>query len=630
MGLTTNKNMLGSDASMLKPILEAIEYYNDNQGFPDDFGSILNFYGGTLNPNGSGKHQDREKSVEIDSIITAYAQDNGIPPEFLEKTDLLWKYRSNFDIQTGTEELTKPDKDDAKYGVSKPMGESNRTVYHQLYDNINLQEGQNNQKILEINLSQSYSRTGTNTPIEIMKTSFADNRQFFINYFDERGYANMFLDTADVYSYPELWASENVVVDLPWFNRYARQERCSEVWDKRRIDAYVILSDGRILQFNGKNWVETDEPSADNCFWLKKLLNYENLYHNEMKYDLIECADGDVYALNNEGFTYWKDENGGVMPKDETGKTAMHFTYYLDADNQWTKTVESSDNGSLQIILPPVNSLNSNVILDIHNSTILGMTGADRIETSGDKKNKFHYEISGQARYVDEQGQTRTTVITESMCDANRGYGYKSVHPESCDLTFIPMSAVYVKAEHLDLDCNITVAESNLSHMFRESDIKYVMDKHSDFLATYEDITFNVNTYHPLVSQSFSYLIFADDLADPNEFRFGDINERPECYVVQAYMNLMNKKRKIYVKTLQPVDNGNFRFNNICTYITSPEIGDGTLVVVSDSWDIKDNRHTVEAIEDYDLNVIDIDNFDVKEIPRSARNVLYNLQSVVK
>jgi hypothetical protein len=67
-------------------------------------------------------------------------------------------------------------------------------------------------------------------------------------------------------------------------------------------------------------------------------------------------------------------------------------------------------------------------------------------------------------------------------------------------------------------------------------------------------------------------------------------------------------------------------------YIEVPDLQDNGhgrwFIVVSDSYDVKTNRHTISAVEDYDLNVTEIQNYTVIEIPRESRNPRYNLMSV--
>jgi hypothetical protein len=124
-------------------------------------------------------------------------------------------------------------------------------------------------------------------------------------------------------------------------------------------------------------------------------------------------------------------------------------------------------------------------------------------------------------------------------------------------------------------------------------------------------------------------------LADANKFSIGWMNNkipcRPENYVMQGYKNYWGVIRRTYNRVLVPHKAG---FSNCLCYIEAPDIpdvGNGRwLMVVSDSWDVRTNRHTISAVEDYGLNVNQIENYTVLEIPREARNPRFNLPSVQK
>jgi hypothetical protein len=178
------------------------------------------------------------------------------------------------------------------------------------------------------------------------------------------------------------------------------------------------------------------------------------------------------------------------------------------------------------------------------------------------------------------------------------------------------------------LKISISVPDSNLGQMFSEADIRYELDSNQNYMEEFETPPFRVNTVNPLVASSFSYIIDDSTYADPDKFSINGIQARPETYVVQAYMNWLGNIRKVYTKTIRPLTTGTF--NNILTYITSPETGNFELLVVSDSWDLKSNRHTIQAVEDQHLEVESITPPDEIEIPREARADRYNLPTATR
>ena len=93
-------------------------------------------------------------------------------------------------------------------------------------------------------------------------------------------------------------------------------------------------------------------------------------------------------------------------------------------------------------------------------------------------------------------------------------------------------------------------------------------------------------------------------------------------------MNWLSVIRKIYSKTLKLKTDTNF--NNIRTFITSPEVGTNRLMVISDSIDLKTNRHSITAVECQDLDVDTIEQVNSVEIPRKARNDRYNLPTAYR
>lgn len=589
---------VGTNINWYLNINGAYFYLTGNEGNPDGTGSILNFYGGSNNPTATGKEQLKEKSVEISKKITAYAPDNGISPEFLEKTDLFWHYNYGGSMN-GV--LTKPDaSQDSLWGSNKVIGESNRVVYHQVYDNIVLSTIQDN--TVDISLSTTFSRTGIDVPIDVIHNNTAENKQWS---------AGQRLDYADVYYFPICWDAMNVKVDSTYFKKYAtdgEDSSCRPVWDYIRVNLYVILSDGTYMQFNGKDWVR-DGGSHNHPFFLGKMMTYQNLYHTEHRYNVLRSsADSssfsDVlkYSLTDDAYVFYYDKKYGV-----TEKETNEYTECPPIKDQGINWIADSSEGSLSIKLPYVDDPNAKVVVDIYNSSMLGMTGMDTPATHTYKSERepFYYSTSNNNSNETTSDFRETTVMVR----------------------FIPLSVSYVKAEHLDLDISIGVPESNLGQMFPESDIKYTLNAHKNYVEVFDLPDFKVNTQNSFVLESQSYLIFNNTLADPGEFIINNISGRPECYTVQAYYNWLTNIRKNYSKTFKRTNQdyipGDFK-NNL-TLVVSPDMGEGTNLVVSDSWDLKSDRHTVTTVNTDGLQVTNVDQVQSEEIPRKARAERYNL-----
>ena len=548
-----------------------------------DYGSILNFYGGQNNPTGTGKEQTTEKSVSISKRITAYAADNGFPPELLEFSDLDWTGH----VSGGELTLQKQNTSNSKFGSGIVMGDSDRVVYHQMYENIYLNSINN--PTLNLDITRSFSRTGIDIDIEPLNYNTADNVTY-------NAFGNF--TGCDTNYLPQPWNASQIVVNSIYFRRYSSGStiRVTPVWDRRRIDMYIELSDTTVLQFNGKEWVAANAVDENNSFYLLKLMNNEHLFHTDHRYDVIETSDGQHYSLTDEDYTYYTDNNGGVYP-DEHG-TAHTCSRYKSGLNYWESNVDSCSAGQMSIILPQIEDPAAVVYVDVYNSSMLGMTGSDDIGGSFTGQ-PFYYALGG--------GEYTGNVY----------------------INFLPKNLSHIKAEHLDLNISISVPESNLGQMFSESDIRYELDSNSNYVEEFETPSFRVNTYNQLVTSSFSYLIFDSALADPGEFIINGEGARPECYTVQAYMNWLNRVRKIYSKTIKPID-PDLEVNNIMKYIASPEIGENDLLILSDSWDLKTNRHSITAIEDHNWDVDYVQTQDAVEIPRMARADRYNLPTAKK
>lgn len=613
---------------------KANTYLNGQAGHPNDYGSILNFYGGANNPTGTGKTQSPEKSVEVKKRITAYAADNGTPLEFLELGDLAWKFDTHLDMNEGTEmnpDITKINPNNSKFGSVKASQQSNKVSYRQKFT---LPLTSVNENTLNIDLTQSYSRTGIDQVIDVMQNNTSTNGYFNIQLVDEdTGYRIPYLISSDINYFPQLWNASKVKVDTTYFQRYKtagtvfRPQRITEVWDKRRIWMYIKRGNNDYLQFDGKDWVQDTHPEVGNAFYLMKLMNGEKLFHTDYRYNIIETADGEHYSLTNERFTYYTDEVGGVTDRSVSGGTTHYCEIYYDESQPWYQWVEKCGEGKLSIKLPPLDLLEAEVTCDVYNSTLLGSTGGSQSSTGTMIQELIKYVVEGTGTYVDDEGQ----VVTTPLGPGNIGSSYGAVGAMGATVLFLPHNTTYVKAEHLDLDISLSVPESNLGQMFDQSDIKYSLTENRGCVEEFNGLSFLVNTYNSLVAASYSYLIFGDNIADPNEFIIESINARPECYTIQAYMNWLSVIRKTYKKTLIPLNEWSWqKFCNIRTFLKSPEVGDNKLMVVADTWDVKSNRHSVTAVECQDLDVEDVENQDITELPRRARDERYNLPTAVK
>lgn len=586
---------------------KAYYYLTGSTGHPDNWGAALTFSGGSDNPTATGKSQSSERSVKIKDRITAYVADNGVPPEFLETSDLAWTYR----ITQGTSILTKSNPSNSKFGVGKAQSNNNRVVYHQTYENVCL--SMNDDKTVDINLTQSYSRTGIDVPINVMSNNTTTNKTY------KGSGTNRTLATCNTDYFPPQWNATAVTVDSYYFRKYSTSgtggQSCRPVWDERLVNIYIKLSDDTYKQFDGKNWID-DDGEHSRGFILTKMMTGEHLYHNNLKYDMIRSSADTVYQgqapiryyLGTEEKKIYLDNNGGVVDEDDATDYIL-CRPYMKEDSAWYTWISDCSDGHLSIKLPYIEDAGATVYVDIYNSNLLGMTGNDGSVTGAvvDHYFPFYYTLSD------------TTETTPN---------FKEV--EECYANFLPANVSHIKAEHLDLEITISVPESNLGQMFDESDIKYELNSNQDYVEEYEGPSFLVNSYNQLVASSFSYLIYNNTIADPNLFVVNSKTGRPEAYTVQAYFNWLSKIRKIYTKTLVPEMNRTRPFANVRCYITSPEVGNNELLVVRDTWDVKTNRHTVTAVEDQDLEVGTVGTVDVQELPRRARADRWNLPTATK
>ena len=115
---------------------------------------------------------------------------------------------------------------------------------------------------------------------------------------------------------------------------------------------------------------------------------------------------------------------------------------------------------------------------------------------------------------------------------------------------FKPANMTYIKGEHLNFKCDVVVPESNLGQMFAKSDIRYSSNTGKKYSQEAKEVTFNVNTYHPLVNTSTSYLMFDDRYLEKN-ILYQYWQTRLEEYCLAAYQNHYGQIRKVYQNTLK-------------------------------------------------------------------------------
>ena len=626
-GLVSNSGYVNAYLNMNK----ANYYLTGQEGNPNDYGSILNFYGGGKNPTGTGKDQDQEKSVEIHKRVTAYAPDNGCPLEFLEPSDLAWTFNSNLvpDDNSYDPRLTKTGETDSKFGSAKQMQESNRIVYHQEYD-TNLSALIQN--TIELNLTQSYSRTGIDSQIDILQNNTATNQFFDLSQYDDDESSSKRkarIMTANIDYFPSIWDTSLVKVNQFYFNRYnttstmTRPIRCKEVWDKRRIDMYVKVSENQYYQFNGKEWVETTSLSADNCFYLMKLMTGEKLFHTDYKYNIIETSDGEHYSLTGEKLTWYLDAAGGVTGKSVSGGSAKYCDPYFVESNEWYRYINNCAEGSISLNVPEIDALNAKVCCDVYNSTMLGSTGSSN-ESAGTLSEYILWEVKGQGKYYDND---MNEYVTETLTEQNTA-NYGKIEGMSAYIQFMPYNTTYVKAEHLDVSVNMSVPKSNLGQMFEQSDIKYEQSNNRNYVEEFQGPSFRTNTKHNLVGASFSYIMWGNSYANPDEFVIAGVNARPEVYTVQAYMNWLSEIRKIYTKTIKQTENTS-HIIDFFDFIDSPEVSN-RMMLIGYNWDVKSNRYNITSIECQNMQVSGVNDFTAVEVPKKARNKLFNLPTAYK
>lgn len=594
---------VGTNIDWYLNINKAYEYRDGTTGNPDGTGSILNFFGGANNPTATGKTQAKEKGVEIKKKITSYAPDNGTPLEFLETEDINWTYSYGGSIG-GV--LSKNNPNNVKFGTERSSSNSTRIVYHQEYKNVALSSIDDN--VVNISLSKTFSRTGIDVPINIMSNNTATDKQWG---------AGGRLNSANSDYFPDCWNSTNVKVDSTYFIKYSTGgigTSCRPVWDYIRVDLYVQLSDGTYLQFNGKDWVR-DGGNHSLPFYLGKMITYQNLFHNEFRYNVIRSSadtssfsDTPKYTLGDEDYVFYYDKKYGVSEKE-----TKEYSKCPPLKDQGISWIADCSEGSLSIRLPYVDDPGAKVFIDIYNSALLGMTGMDSHlygGTYGVGKETFYYATTDA-----------TTPTTPNFREI------------PTYIRFMPVNASYIKAEHLDLSVSISVSSSNLGQMFDESDIKYYLDSHKGYVEEYDIPDFKVNTKNSYVGQSYSYLMYNNSIADPGEFINNVVGARPEAYTVQAYYNWLTKIRKRYYKTIKYFDdldeNSKVKKGNTMLFLKSPEVSDNDLMVVADSWDLKTHRHSISAIEAQDLLVEDVEDVQADEIPRKARAERFNLPTAV-
>ena len=631
-------------------INNAYAYMSGQTGHPNASGAILNFYGGEENLVGTDRDPQEERVVEVDECITVFAPDNGIAPEFLERDDLKWILNATNINSSGNADLDKWESAlgggiPSKFGVNKTTPKEGIS-YKQIYENITISKEA--EQTLVIDLTQKYSRTGFNKNISISGYSDMTSKYYSLSGDGDGGWSASF-SRGTAYIYPSGWQSSAVSVGYGYFNKYLAYDNGKNyngllipVWDRRKVMLYMTLPDGTKYQFNGLDWVKTDYITHDNAFYLKKLMNHEKLFHTEHIYNLIDLPKYNkngvlegytTYGLNEECYIHKTDKHGGVLYTESFDEdNDPKYPYYAKSGTTWKKYIDECDDGRLAIILPPIDSINATLTCEIYHSSLLGTTG-NSSHSIPSYSDTVYYSLEGTVEYYDDNGEFHEMELHEGLIGENQYIGEVVGTPATP--TFAPVNATYIKAEHLNLDISLSVPESNLGQMFGESDIRYSTNHSKKFREAYDAPTFMVNTKHPIVAQSHSYVMVGNALANANKFSIGWMSNklscRPENYVMQGYKNYWGVIRRTYNRVLVPNKAG---FSNCLCFIEAPDIpdvGNGRwLMVVSDSWDVRTNRHTISAVEDYNLNVNEIENYTVLEIPRQSRNPRFDLPSVQK
>ena len=254
---------------------------------------------------------------------------------------------------------------------------------------------------------------------------------------------------------------------------------------------------------------------------------------------------------------------------------------------------------------------------------MLGSTGSSN-ESAGTLSEHIVWEVKGQGKYYDNDMNEYVTVTLTEQNTAN----YGAIEGMSAYIQFMPYNTTYVKAEHLDVSVNMSVPKSNLGQMFEQSDIKYEQSNNRNYVEEFQGPSFRTNTKHNLVGASFSYIMWGNSYANPDEFVIAGVNARPEVYTVQAYMNWLSEIRKIYTKTIKQTENTS-HIIDFFDFIDSPEVSN-RMMLIGYNWDVKSNRYVITSIECQNMQVSGVNDFTAVEVPKKARNELFNLPTAYK
>lgn len=549
----------------------------------NDSGSVLQFYGQKQNQFATSPTSPLTRDVDVHNVITTFAPDNGIPPEFLKGEDLTWTSKLGATV-------TKPDRDDEKWGRYIPKGAAvgSKYVYKQSFPNIVLQND-GDQKI-DINYSWRYSRTGFPEPIPMVSDC---------NIVSASGYPT----TGEWY--PEYFKEESVIFNAMYYNQFKTNGYIEYAWGANFDwhEVYLILDMGPTdnnLYFDGVEW--TWVPST---IKFGHILNGEQCFQDDKKPDYIQIKNGKIYALNQEARSFFNDKDGNYIGKERQKSSDIEQKFDL-YDTNITKYVDSVESGKVSIILPKRDKVTATLRVLFKTGFLFGTTGKNFYNTSG----------AGFCFYS-------KAVIKDPARNLMRMFDMYG--------DFVPYCVTYCKAEHSDINISVVDSKSNLGQLFSNSDIEYSIKDNTRFFETYEDLSFNVNTLNPIVSSSQSYLMYGNEYCSPEKFQFNSqpgiikLNIRPEQYTMTAYINYLGKIRKIYYKTIIPTNGEDLEIFN---RINAPEVSGNkhdSFTITMLSWDMKTNRYTIEAVQDRNIAVYNVRPLDYKEVPHMARNERYNL-----
>lgn len=530
-------------------------------------GSLLNFYGSGINLMAPDDITSK-RSVDISKCITTFAPDMCIPPEFMYESDFKWKCERY--LLTQRYNLTKlGDTTDWKWGQPR-KGNFETLAYKNKFEKIIIGK---KPVCVDINTRYKYSRTGTKAELSVVPTSDTVVR-----------YTGNQINTDNTGIIPVKWKTSEVKFNNEYFNNFYNGKPIPVFIDYHKVVIKAKFNN-EVKYFNGKDWVTT--PAQ---FYLGNVMNMQAVFEEKIP-DII-CTDPDK-IVNPNGNYYWFSLNGSktiyVTKNNEFSEEATNYPVEIPDYKYITKYLNNCDAGYVSIILPDSSANTTcDVEVEFYTGRLFGNAGS---HSSNDTiKDEF--------------------VVKDTL------YLYR----KECRYNFMPSCVSYCKAEHFDIETNIATPKSSKSGMFDESDIKYSYKQKNDMFEEMEIEDLKVNTYNDLVMSSASYILYNNTYADPNRFYINNLNIRPENYLLNAYINLFGRVRRVYNKCIRM--NGKLQ---LFDRIKAPEISDYTLTVIGYTYDVKTDRYSITAVEDLHLKVTMDNTIKVKEVPHIVRNSRLNL-----